>query len=111
MSRFSAFLITMVIIGIGLGVPVSTIYFMVKYHFNEIIAGIICIAAIGAAFLISAVSIGEGLFESISDTSSRVDREKLNLMRAHQRAMLEEFDELIEILKEIKDLLKGVQEV
>ena len=41
MSKFSAFMASLMIIAIGFGVPAITIYFTVNYGFNEIISGII----------------------------------------------------------------------
>jgi len=32
------------------------------------------------------------------------------MLRAHQRATLEELDDIIEVLKEIRDMLKAAQE-
>jgi hypothetical protein len=44
------------------------------------------------------------------DSSRPGEKEKMNLLRAHQRATLEEMDEINSILKEIRDLLKATQE-
>ncbi len=111
MSKFAAFMVALIIIAIGLGVPIATFYFMVEYHFNEIIAGIVCFIAIGSAFIIAVIGVGEGIFTVMPDTSSKIEREKLTMLRAHQRAMLEELDDIADILREIRDVLKEAQEV
>ncbi|MCS7386605.1 MAG: hypothetical protein NDF55_07745 [archaeon GB-1867-005] len=111
MSKFSAFMASLMIIAIGCGVPAITIYFTVNYGFNEIISGIICFAAIAGAFVLGVVGLEGGLFSMPYGDSSKVDREKLNMLRAHQRATLEELDEIAKILREIRDALKEAQEV
>ncbi|RLE53400.1 MAG: hypothetical protein DRJ26_03400 [Candidatus Methanomethylicota archaeon] len=111
MSKFAAFMAALMIIAIGFGVPAVTIYFTVNYSFNEIIAGIICFFSIAGAFVLGIVGLGEGIFSFPSEDSSRIYREKLNMLRAHQRATLEELDEIAEILREIRDALKEAQEV
>jgi ribosomal protein L30/L7E len=45
-----------------------------------------------------------------SESLKSSEREKLNLLRAHQRATLEELDDVIDMLKEIRDLLKAAHE-
>ena len=111
MGKFSAFMLSLMVIAIGLGVPVASIYFTVHYGFNEVLTGLLSIFAIIGAFVIGIVGIGEKIFEPSLESTSSIEREKLNMLRASQRATLEELDEIAKILKEIRDALKEVQEV
>jgi uncharacterized membrane protein YdjX (TVP38/TMEM64 family) len=99
------------IISIGAGVPIVAIYFMVNYGFDTIAGTLISIIAVAvggglAFFLIIFVfeERGERLLSSIDES----ERERLNILRAQARAMLEEFDEMINVLSDIKDILKEV---
>lgn len=106
----TAALISLSVVAIGLGVPALCIYLSIFYSFSHIVAGIIAVVSLimaGAMGFFGIVSgpLGER-FEGISDS----DREKLNMLRAHQRATLEELDDIITVLEEIRDLLKAVEE-
>lgn len=111
MGKFSALMFSLMVVAIGLGVPVASIYFTVHYGFNEVLTGLFSIFAIISAFIIGVVGIGEGIFESPLESAVSIEREKLNMLRASQRATLEELDEIVKILREIRDALKEVQEV
>ena len=54
------------------------------------------------------VTVAEGV-KHIPPDIDKSEREHLKLLRAHQRATLEEFDDIAAILKEIRDLLKAVE--
>jgi len=95
---------------LGFGVPVACIYFSVFHGFNFIVAGIIAFIAIIVAGVLVVVGIAIGSEELPSETIKPLEREKLNLLRAHQRATLEELDDITDILKEIRDLLRAAQE-
>jgi len=98
------------IILLGFGVPTVSIYFSVFHGFNFIIAGLIAMLAMIVAGILVVVGIALGHEELPSEKIKPSEREKLNLLRAHQRATLEELDDVIDILKEIRDLLKATQE-
>jgi len=94
----------------GLAIPALTLYFTVYHGFDSLIAGIVifislCIAG-GLGVIGMAISTEELEY---SGGLSSAETEKLNMMRAHQRAMLEEMDDVIELLKEIRDILKTVE--
>lgn len=111
MGKFSALMVALMVIAIGLGVPVALAYFTVKYGFNMVLTGLLSFFAIVGASIVGIISVSEGVFESALEIGSSVEREKLNMLRACQRATLEELDEIAEILREIRDALKEVQEV
>jgi hypothetical protein len=98
------------IILIGFGVPTVCIYFSVSYGFNSIVAGIIALLALVVAGVLAVLGIAIGSEEIPSESLKPSEREKLNLLRAHQRATLEELDDVIDVLKEIRDLLKAAHE-
>lgn len=99
------------IILLGFGVPTICIYFHVYYEFNIITAAIIAILALIVSGCLAVVGMLLGSEEAQTlEIIKPSEREKLNLLRAHQRATLEELDDIIDVLKEIKDLLKTAQE-
>lgn len=95
---------------LGFGVPIACIYFSVFYGFNYVVAGIIAFIALIVAGILVIVGIALGHEEMPYETIKPSEREKLNFLRAHQRAILEELDDIIDILKEIRDTLKATQE-
>lgn len=107
----TAALVALSIIALGFGVPAICIYYCVHQGFNIILAGIIAIIALAMAGVIGFFGIimrPLGQLEPGGISSS--EREKLNMLRAHQRATLEELDDIIAILKEIRDVLRAAQE-
>lgn len=96
------------VVAIGLGVPALCFYYTVYHAFNYVAAAIIAIVALLAAGSIGIVGIVLGPLgqEAAGDS----ERRRLEMMRAHQRATLEEFDEIIAVLEEIRDVLKEVEE-
>jgi hypothetical protein len=111
MARTSV-LTALCIILLGFGVPAISIYSSVQYSFNSIVAGIIALFALGVAGLLALI--GMGLTWEQSDVASNSitpeEKEKLNVLRADQRATLEELDDIVVILREIRDVLKTAQE-
>jgi hypothetical protein len=111
MARTSI-LTALCIILLGFGVPAISIYSSVQYNFSSIVAGIIAVFALVVAGLLAVV--GMGLSWEQNDVASNAitpeEKEKLNLMRADQRATLEELDDVVAILREIRDVLKTAQE-
>jgi hypothetical protein len=98
------------IILIGFGVPAICVYSSVSYGFNYIVSGLISLFALIIAGILAVVGIAIGSEEIHLDSFRPSEKEKINLLRAHQRATLEEMDEINSILKDIRDLLKAAQE-
>jgi len=108
----TSILTAMCIILLGFGVPAVCIYSSVQYGFNSILAGIVAIFAliVTGVLVIVGMGIGLGQSEIMRDTIAPEEKEKLNALRADQRATLEELDDIVAILKEIRDVLKTAQE-
>jgi hypothetical protein len=106
----TSILTALCIILIGFGVPLACIYFTVFHDFNVIVAGIIAALALIVAGVLAILGMAIGSEEMPSESLKSSEREKLNLLRAHQRATLEELDDVIDVLKEIRDLLKEAHE-
>jgi len=102
------------IILIGFGVPAITIYSAVHYNLNSIVAGIIVVFALAVAGLLGVIGMGLGWEMLTGDVASNAitpeEKEKLNVLRADQRATLEELDDIVAILREIRDVLKTAQD-
>jgi len=105
-----AFLGLLSVIFIGAGVPIASIYYTVNYGLNFVAAifisffAILCAGILG--FFIFVFVFEERGSDLLSEEMSPKDRDKLNLLRAHLRATLEELDEINVILKDIRDVLK-----
>jgi hypothetical protein len=106
----TSILTALCIILLGFGVPTVCIYFSVFYGFNFIVAGIIALLALIVAGVLAVLGMAIGSEEMPPESLKPLEREKLNLLRAHQRATLEELDDVIDVLKEIRDILKAAQE-
>jgi hypothetical protein len=108
MAKYGIFVVSAILaIGLGLLVPLAVVYYMA--HGLEVIAGVvvILIAIIGG---VSAGVVGMGLHFAgpFADNEAVVENEeKLKVLRASHRALLEQMDEQISLLKEIRDNLKG----
>jgi hypothetical protein len=108
MARYGIFAVSAILaIGLGLLVPLAVVFYMA--HGLEVIAGVfvILISVIGG---VSAGVVGMGLhFAGPFADNDAVDdsEEKLRVLRTSHRALLEEMDEELSILKEIRDSLKG----
>jgi len=106
----TAALIALSMIAIGLGVPAICIYYTVHFGFNWIMAGVLAAIALIVAGAVGVVGVVLGPLGQSFEGPSFSEREKLNAMRAHQRATLEELDDIIGILTEIRSLLKTAEE-
>jgi len=106
----TATLIAISVIAIGLGVPALCVYYSVYSGFNYIVAGIISGIAILMAGALGVVGVILGPLGQSFEGPSLSEREKLNAMRAHQRVTLEELDDIIVVLTEIRDALKTAEE-
>jgi len=95
-------------IAIGFGVPVACLFYL-NQGLNTLIAGIISGVAIFFAFILGVVTIEEGLRHGPVQYADSAETEKLNILRASQRATLEELDGIIVLLKEIRDTLLAAE--
>ncbi|UCD43867.1 MAG: hypothetical protein JSV27_06855 [Candidatus Bathyarchaeota archaeon] len=109
MSRTSGD-ITIISVFMGTVVPVACIYAVINYGLNSVTAAVISIAAIVLAGGVAVVGIVLGPLGHSDDGFSRAERDRLRAMRVHQKATLEELDDIIEVLGEIRDILKSVEE-
>ena len=109
MSATAKIMVSLSTISIGLGVPIVCLYFVVNYGFHYWMAGAIAFVAvlIGGAIMIVGITTGP-LGEM--DNSGEIDRERLRVLRNQQKASLEEMDEMIVVLAEIRDALKSVED-
>lgn len=95
-------------IAIGFGVPVSWLYY-ISQGMDALTLGAVSGVAIFFAFILGTVTIEEGIRHGPLEYAGDVETGKLNLLRASQRATLEELDEIIVLLKEIRDTLLAVE--
>jgi hypothetical protein len=109
MARTTA-LTALCIILLGFGVPAISVYSSVQYGFNYIVAGLISILALMVAGVLAVIGIAIGSEEIHLEDMKPAERDKINLLRAHQRATLEKMDDMIDVLKQIIELLKAAQE-
>lgn len=105
----TSILTALCIILLGFGVPAICVYSSVQYGFNYIVAGLIAVFALIVAGILAVIGIAIGS-EPISELISPSEKEQLNALRAEQRATLEEMDEIVAILKEIREVLKAAEE-
>jgi hypothetical protein len=110
MSKISAVMIGLSVIAIGLGVPAVCLYAGLFYGFNYVAVALVAIAAVVIAGVIAVVGIVLGPLGRILDDSGRYERQRLRTLRDHQTATLEELDDIVGVLGEIRDLLKSVEE-
>ena len=90
-------------IAMGLGVPAVSMHYL-----DPLTASIISGLAILFALGLGVVTLTTGI-EQLPPEIDKSEREQLKLLRAHQRATLEELDDVIAVLKEIRDILKSVE--
>ena len=93
-------------IAMGFGVPAVSMHYLDPLA-AFVISGIFVLLALGLGVVTVTVGIEQLHFEEIN--AYRNEREKLQLLRAHFRATLEELDNIIVVLKEIRDILKSVE--
>jgi hypothetical protein len=89
-------------IAIGVIVPLSALYY-VGHGLSVLVASILVFFALAAATILGVVGIGVTAETDASDANT--DFERVRVLRASQRAMIEELDDIIELLKQIRDSL------
>ena len=72
-------------------------------------AAVVSGIAIFFAFCLGVVTIEEGIRHGPIAHTGDIDTGKLNLLRASQRATLEELDDITVLLKEIRDALTAAE--
>jgi len=110
MSDTSTIMTGLTAIAIGLGVPAVCLYYVVNYGFNGLLASIVAFIGVVMGGAVIIVGITAGGMGNGSDSSRRMDRERLRNLRAQQSVTLEELEEIAGILVEIRDVLKSVEE-
>ncbi|UCH57879.1 MAG: hypothetical protein JSV18_02965 [Candidatus Bathyarchaeota archaeon] len=110
MSRASAIIIGLTAIAIGMGVPGISLYASLFYGFNYIAAAFIAVMAVLVGGVIIIIAVIEGPLGTVFDDSGKYERQRLRALRENQKATLEEFDDIVSILGEIRDLLRSVEE-
>ncbi|MDH7563477.1 MAG: hypothetical protein QHH24_01135 [Candidatus Bathyarchaeota archaeon] len=95
---------------LGFCIPVLSIYATIQYGFSYIATALICLLALIVAGVLAATGLALSSEEIHFEGAKPAEEEKVNLLRAHQRATLEEMDEMVSILKEIRDILKAAHE-
>lgn len=110
MSRTSSIMIGVSAIAIGLGVPGICLYASLFYGFNYVAAAIVAFMAVLVGGGIVIIGVVEGPLGRVFDDSGRIERHKLRVLRENQQATLEELDDIVDVLGEIRDVLKSVEE-
>ena len=110
MSKTSSIMIGISAIAIGLGVPSVCLYASLFYGFNYVAAAIVAFMAVLTGGVIVIIGVIEGPLGRVFDDSGMVERHKLRVLRESQQATLEELDEIVDVLGEIRDVLKSVEE-
>lgn len=107
-----AVIVGLTVIALGVVFPMFLIHYMVVYGLVWYVAlPLIVLSLIGAGILgvVGFTLIFEWGAPIRTPKSDRLLAEKLRIMRARQRALLEELDEIVELLREIRDILKSVE--
>lgn len=110
MSKTSSIMITLSAIAIGLGVPGICLYASLFYGFNYVAAAIVAFMAVLVGGGIVIMGVVEGPLGRVFDDSGKIERHKLRVLRDNQQATLEELDDIVDVLGEIRDVLKSVEE-
>lgn len=110
MSKTSSIMITLSAIAIGLGVPGICLYASLFYGFNYVAAAIVAFMAVLVGGGIVIMGVVEGPLGRVFDDSGKIERHKLRVLRENQQATLEELDDIVDVLGEIRDVLKSVEE-
>ena len=105
----NADLIAMTSIAIGLGVPAISLWASYTYGLNTMFTVILSGVAvvIGASIALTGVVLGP---LGSDDGSYSYDRQRLEILRETNRSTLEEIDDIVKVLEEIRDALKAVEE-
>ncbi len=109
MSDISKIITGISTIAIGLGVPFVCLYFVVNYGFDHWIAGAIAFIAVlvGGGIMIVGMTAGP---LSEEEDFGEIDRERLTVLRNQQKGVLEEMDDMVKVLTDIRDALKSVED-
>jgi hypothetical protein len=110
MSKTASLIIGLAAVAMGLGVPGVCLYASLFYGFNYVAASIVAIIAVLTGGGVAVVGVILGPLGQTSDRSSKEEREKLRALRDLQRTTLEELDEVNDVLAEIRDILRAVEE-
>ncbi len=97
-----------IVIALGFGVPYTSIKYMVFYGISGWVAVPIAILAIIVAGIVAIIGFPlavEYAKEAAGAAGDRVLAEKVKAYRARQRAMLEELDEIVALLREMRNTL------
>ncbi len=100
---------TFSVIAIGFGVPYFSLRAVITHAIPEWMGLIIAVAAILSSAILGIVCYATAAtaFEELSSPQRERELEhKLKVYRARQRALLEEFDEIVSLLREMRDILK-----
>ena len=104
----NAELIVMASIAIGLGVPAISLWASYTYGLNILHTSILSGLAIVLAGSIVLMGVIEGPLRRDYDDRS-YDRQRLEILRENNRATLEEIDEIVKVLEEIRDALTALE--
>lgn len=108
--------IILVVLGLGVYIPVKALEAFWRGSPNAWVGLIFAFfSLIGAGIVgITGFAIAGDLIEHLSSEGAREGdiraREEMRAYRARQRAMLEELDEMVDLLREIRDLLRAAGE-
>jgi len=105
----NADLIAITSIAIGLGVPAISLWASYTYGLNTMLAAILSGLAVVASALIALTGVTLGPLGN-DDGSGPYDRQRLEILRESNRSTLEEIDDIVKVLEEIRDALKAVEE-
>ena len=105
----NAELIAITSIAIGVGVPAICLWASYTYGLNTMLAVILSGVAVVVSALIALTGVTLGPLGS-DDGSSSYDRQRLEILRESNRSTLEEIDDIVKVLEEIRDALKLVEE-
>lgn len=96
-----------IVLCIGVVVPIAALQGM-QQGLNVAVGLIVIVAAILGAVTLGIVSMGISVAKPFVEGSPD-DEERLKVLRASHRALLEEMDDEISLLKEIRDSLRHVE--
>lgn len=109
---FFALMVAVLTLGIGLVLPLKLFEFVAAGALEGWVAALLTALALIAAGVIGVVGLGSSfvLFEKEAEKTEVSKPPSLVAYRARQRAMLEELDEAVELLREIRDILRKAGE-
>ncbi len=90
-------------IAIGVGVPVAVL-FTIGHGLDALLGTIVIVFSLLVAGALGIV--GMGISTAVTDMSAG-DDQTVKTLRASQRAMLEEMDQVVELLENIRDTLRS----